>query len=207
MIASLWLREVFEIIFCYHWKLIKLKRRINKNRFLSSYFNFPSAHNNLKVTTLTKVNMMFLFSHSDGSDCLQPHGLQHASIPCLPPSPGACSNSCPLSWWCHPTIWSSVITFSSYHQSFPASGSFLMSPLFSSGGQISGASASASVCPMNTQDWSPLGWTVWISLQSKGLSRVFSNTTVQKYQFFSAQLSLWSSCHIHIWWLKNYSFD
>jgi len=141
MIASLWLREVFEIIFCYHWKLIKLKRRINKNRFLSSYFNFHSAHNNLKVTTLTKVNMMFLFSHSDGSDCLQPHGLQHARIPCLPPSPGARSNSCPLSWWCHPTIWSSVIHFSSCPQSFPASGSFQMSQLFASGGQSIGVFA------------------------------------------------------------------
>ena len=167
-----------------------MKRRINKNRFLNSYFNFHSAHTNLKVTTLIKVNMMFLFSHSDGSDCLQPHRLQQVSIPCLPPSPGPCSNSCPLSWWCYPTIWSSVFTFSSYFQTFPATGSFLMSPLFSSGGQIIGASASASVCPMNTQDWSPLGWTVWISLQSKGLSRVFSHTTVQKLQFFCAQLSL-----------------
>ena len=98
-------------------------------------------------------------------------------------------NSCPLSWWCHPTISSSVVPFSSHFQSFPASGSFQMSQLFPSGGQSIGISASTSVLPMNTQDWSPLGWTGWISLQSKGLSRVFSNTTVQKHQFFSSELS------------------
>ena len=99
-------------------------------------------------------------------------------------------NSCPLSWWCHPIISSSVVPFSSYPQSLPASGSFPMSQFFASGGQSTGVSASASVLPMNTQDWSPLGWTGWIPLQSKGLSRVFSNTTVQKHQFFCAQLSL-----------------
>ena len=142
-----------------------MKRRVNKNRFLSSNFNFHSAHTNLKFTTLIKVNMMFLFSHSARSYSLQPHGLQHASIPYLPPSPGACSNSCPLSWWCHPTIWTSVITFSSYCQSFPASGSFLMSPLFSSRGQIIGASTSASVLPMNIQDWFP-----WNPRDSQGSS-------------------------------------
>ena len=124
------------------------------------------------------------------SNSLRLHGLQHVKIPCPSPTPGACSNSHPLSQWCHPTISSSVIPFSSCLQSFPASGSFPMSQFFTWGGQSTGASASASVLPVNTQDWSPLGWTGWISLQSKGLSRVFSNTTVQKHQFFSAQLSL-----------------
>ena len=118
-----------------------------------------------------------------------PHGLQHARPPCPSPTPGVYSNSCPLSQWCHPTISSSVIPFSACPQSFPALGSFQMSQLFASGGQSIGVSASTSVLPMNTQDWSPLGWTGWISLQSKGLSRDFSNTTVQKHQFFGAQLS------------------
>ena len=130
------------------------------------------------------------FSHSVVSDSLRPHGPQHARLPCPSPSPRACSNSCPLSWWCYPTISSSVVPFSSCLQSFLPSGSFLMSQLFALGSQSIGASASASVLPMNIQDWLPLGWTGWISLQSKGLSRVFSNTTVQKHQFFSAQLSL-----------------
>ena len=123
------------------------------------------------------------------SDSLQPHGLQHIRLPCPSPTPRASSNSCPFSWWCHPTISSSVIPFSSCPQSFPASGSFQMSQLFASVGQCIGVSASTSVLPMNTQDWSPLGWTGWISLQSKGLSRVFSNTTVPKHQFFGTQLS------------------
>ena len=118
------------------------------------------------------------------------HGLQHARLPCPSPTPRACSNSCPLSWWCHPTISSSVVPFSSGLQSFPASGSFQMSQLFASGGQSIGVSASTSILPMNSQDWSPLGWTGWISLQSKGLSRVFSNTAVQNHQLFSAQISL-----------------
>ena len=127
---------------------------------------------------------------------LQPHGLQHASLPCPSPSPGACSNSCPLSWWCHPAISSSVVPFSSYLQSFPTSGSFLMSWLFTSGGQSIGASASASVLLLNIQDWFPLEWIGWTSLQSKGLSRIFSNTIVQKHQFFTVQHSLWSKSHI-----------
>ena len=115
-----------------------------------------------------------------------PHRLQHARLPCPSLTPGAYSNSCPLGQWSHPTISSSVIPFSSCLQSFPASGSFLMSQFFHSGGQSTGASASASVLPMRIQDWSPLGWTGWLSLQSKGLSRVFSNTTVQK-QFFGTE--------------------
>ena len=129
------------------------------------------------------------------SSSLQPCGLQHARLPCPSPTPRACSNSCPYSWWCPPTISSSVVLFSSCPQSFPASGSFLMSQFFTSGGQSIGVSSS--VLPMNIQDWFPLGWTGWISLQSKGLSRVFSSTTVQKHQFFGAQLSLWSNSHIH----------
>ena len=130
------------------------------------------------------------FSRSVMSDFLQPHEPQHARPPCPSPTPRVYPNSCPLSQWCHPTISSSVIPFSSCLQSFPTSGSHIMSQFFTSGGQNIGVSASTSVLPMNTQDWSPLGWTGWISLQSKGLLRVFSNTTVQKHQFFGAQLSL-----------------
>ena len=131
------------------------------------------------------------------------HGLQHARPPCPSPTLGAYLNSCALSRWCHPAISSSVIPFSSCLQPFSASGSFQMSQLFTSGDQSIGVSASTSVLPMNTQDWSPLGWTGWIYLQSKKLSRVFSNTTVQKHQFFSAQLSLYSNSHIHTWLLEK----
>ena len=130
------------------------------------------------------------FSHSVMSDSLRPHELQHVRPPCPSPAPRVYPNSCPLSRWCHPTISSSVVPFSSCLQSFPATGSFQMSQLLASGGQRIGVSPSKSILPMNIQDWSPLGWTDWISLQSKGLSRVFSNTTVQKHQFFCAQLSL-----------------
>ena len=141
------------------------------------------------------------------SDTLWPHGLQHIRLPCPLPTPRAYSNSCPLSQWCHPAISSSVVPFSSCPQSLPASGSFPMSHLFAWGGQSIDVSASASVLPMNTQNWSPLGWTDWISLQSKGLSRVFSNTTVQKHQFFSAQLSSQSNSHIHMWPLDYFFRD
>ena len=130
------------------------------------------------------------FSHLVLSDSLQPHRLQHARLPCPSPIPRAYSNSCPLSWWWHPIISSSVICFSSCLQSFPASGSFQMSQLLASCSQSTGVSPSASVLPKNIQNWFPLGWTDWISLPSKGLSRVFSNTTIQKHQLFSAQLSL-----------------
>ena len=135
------------------------------------------------------------FSCSVISDFLQPHELQHTRPACPSPTPRVYSNSCPSSGWCHPAILSSVIPFSSCPQSLPAPGSFPMSQLFTWNDQSIGVSASASVLPMNTQDWSLLGWTGWISLQSKGLSRVFSNTTVQKHQFFSAQLSSQSNCH------------
>ena len=120
------------------------------------------------------------------SDSLRPHKLQHARPPCPSPTPGIHLNPCPLSWWCHPTISSSVVPFSSCPQSFPASGAFQMSQLFAWGGQSTRVSASTLVLPKNTHEWSPLGWTGLISLQSKGLSRVFSNTTVQKHQFFHA---------------------
>ena len=135
------------------------------------------------------------FSCSVMSISLQSHGLQHSRLPHLSLFLGVCSNSCPLSWWCHPTISSSVVLFSSCLQSFPASGSFQMSQFFTSSGQNIGVPASAPVLPMNVQDWLPLGWRGWISLQSKGLSRVFSSTTVRKHPFFSAQSSLWSNSH------------
>ena len=147
----------------------------------------PTLH--LLCTSIIKFSSV-QFSRSVMSNSLRPHELQHARPTCPLPIPGVYPNSCPLSQWCHLTISSSVIPFSSCFQSFPASGSSQMTQLFASGGQSIGVSASTSVLPMNTQDWSPLGWTGWISLQSKGLLRVFSNTTVQNHQFFGIQLSL-----------------
>ena len=141
---------------------------------------------NLKISRVKSVH----FSNSVRSYSLGPHGLQHARPVCPLPTPGVYSNARPLSRWCHPTVLSSVVPFSSCLQSCPASGSFPMSQFFASGDQSIGVSASASVLPTNIQDWSPLGWTGWISLQSKGLSRDFYNTTVQKHQFFGIQLSL-----------------
>ena len=158
------------------------------------YENFTSYkipegedHFLFKCEYITSVSQL---SHSVMSNSLWPSGLQHTRPPCLSPTPGLYSNSCPLSWWCHPTISSSVVPFCSCLQSFLALGSFQISQFFPSGGQSIGVSASTSVLPMNIKDWFPLEWTGWISLQSKGLSRVFSNTTVQKHQFFGAQLSL-----------------
>ena len=139
------------------------------------------------------------FSHSVMSNSWPPHGLQHTRPPCPSPAPGVYSNSCPLSWWCHPTISSSVVAFSSCLQSFPASESFPTSQLFAWGGQSTGVSALASFLPKKSQGWSPSEWTGGISLQSKGLSRVFSNTTVQKHQLFSTQPSSQSNFHIHTW--------
>ena len=135
------------------------------------------------------------------SNSLQPHKLQHTRPPCPSPTPRAYSNSCPLIWWCHPAISSSVVPFSSCPRSFPASGSFPMSQFFASGGQSIGVSASASVLPMSIQDWFPLGLTDLISLQSKWLSRIFS--TVWRHQFFGAQHSLWSNSHTGIWLLEK----
>ena len=153
----------------------------------------------LYMTSLSSVQ----FSCSVMSDSLQHHGLQHAKPPCPSLTPEVYSDSCTSSWWCHPTISSSIFPCSSWLQSFPASGSFQMSQLSASGGQSIGVSASTSLLPMNIQDWYPLGWTGWINLQSKGLSRVFFNTTVQKHQFFSTQLSSQSNFHIHTWPLEK----
>ena len=155
---------------------------LQNDHYESSYHLSPS------VSSVQSLSLVWLFAAS---------WLQHARLPCPSPTPRVYSNSCPACWWCHPTISSSFIPLSSCLQSFPASGSFPMSQLFASGGQSIGASLLASVLPMNIQNWFSLGWTGWISLQSKGLSRVFSNTTVQKHQFFGAQLSLKSSSHIH----------
>ena len=137
----------------------------------------------LRHYSFKSYNSSIQFSCSVVSDSLRPHGLQHNRLPCPSPTPGVYSNAHPSSRECYPTILSSVIPFSSCLQSFPVSGSFPMSQFFTSGGQSTGVSASASILPMNIQDWSPLGWTGWISLLSKGFSRVFSNTTVQKHQF------------------------
>ena len=150
-------------------------------------------------STLHHYVLSVQFSFVAQSNSLWPHESQHARPPCPSPTPGVYSNSCPSSRWCHPAISSSVIPFSSCPQSLPASGSFPMSQLFAWGGQTIGVSASAPVPPTNTQDWSPSECTGWISLQSKGPSRVFSNTTVQKHQFFGAQLSSQSNSHIHTW--------
>ena len=161
----------------------------------------------LKGLQITNIGSSVQFSHWVVSDSLRPHELQHTRFPCPSLSPGVCSNSCPLSQWCHPTISSSAVPFSSRLQSFSASGSFQMSQFFPSGGQSIGVLASASVFPTNFQDWFPLGCTGWISLQSKELSRVFPNTTVQKHQFFG--LSFFCSptfTSIHDYW-KNHGLD
>ena len=142
-------------------------------------------------------------SVAESCPTLRSHESQHTRPPCPSPTPRAYPNSCPLNQWCHPTISSSVVPFDSCPQSLPASGSFPMSQHFTWGGQGIGVSGSASVLPVNTQDWSPLGWTGWISLQSKRFSRLFSNTTVQKHQFFGAQLSSPSNSHIHTWPLEK----
>ena len=158
----------------------------------------------MKALYWNQINKSYLqFSRSVMSDSLRPHESQHARPPCPSPSPGLHSNSRPSSRWCHPAVSSSVVPFSYCPQSLPASESFPMSQLFAWGGQSTGVSALASVLPMNTQDWSPLGWTGWISLQSKGLPRVFSNTTVQKHQFFGAHLSSQFNSHIHTWLLEK----
>ena len=184
------------------WGYKSLEKKINSN-FLNVFVTNCTI--SLSTTVLIKSSEIietlkrniilvqfssFQFSHSVMSNSLQLHGLQHARPPCPSPTPRAYSNSCPLSQWCPPTISSFVIPFSSCLQFFPVAGSFPMSQFFPSGGQTIGLSASTSVLPMYIQDWFPLGWTGWISLQSKGLSGVFSNNTVQKHQFFSPQLSL-----------------
>ena len=174
---------------------IQLKELYWRNGFYSN-----------KITTLLVFCILLYIQFSSVTQScltLQPRESQHARPPCPSPTPGVYSNSCPSSRWCHPAISSSVVPFSFCPQSLQASGSFPMSQFLSRGGQNIGVSASASIHPMNTQDWSPSGWTGWISLQSKGLSRVFSNTTVQKHQFFGAQLSSQSNSHIHTWPLEK----
>ena len=170
-----------------------------KHNFFQNYFTLGSF-----IQRVLKImSHSVQFSRLVVSNFLRPHEPQHTRLPCPSPTPGVHPNPCPLSQWCHPTISSSVIPSSFCPQSFPAPGSFPMSQLFTSGGQSIGVSASTSVLPMNTQNWSSLGWNGWISLQSKGLSRVFSNTTVQKHQFFGAQLSSQSNSHIHTWPLEK----
>ena len=171
-------------VILFHWSVVLAQWPTRNNKCSQLVFLLQW----MVFTTLTPTSVQF--SCSVMSDSLWPCEPQHTRPPCPSPTPGVHPNPCPLSRWCHPTISSSVIPFSSCRQSFPVSGSFPVSQLFTSGGQSIGLSASTSVLPMNTQDWSPLGWTGWIPLQSKGLSRVFSNTTVQKHQFFGAQLSL-----------------
>ena len=160
-----------------------------------------SEKNEYHVLMHISGNCSVQFSHSVMSDSLRPHGLQHIRHTCPSQTPKTCSNSCPSSQWYHPTISSSLVPFSLCPQSLPASGSLQMSKFFAKGGQSIGVPASASILPMNIQDWFYLRWTGLISLQSKGLSRVFSNTTVQKHQFFVTQVSLWSNSHIHTWLL------
>ena len=182
-----------------------------KNKLLTKYFNFKLNLTLMEDILVRQIEfhlwLFFLcvyissvqFSCSVMSDSLWSHEPQHTRPPCPSPTPGVHSDSCPSSQWCHPAISSSVVPFSSCPQSLPASESFTMSQLFAWHGQSTGVSALASFLPKNTQDWSPSGWTGWISLQSKGLSRVFSNTTVQKHQFFGTQLSSQSDSHIHRW--------
>ena len=158
--------------------------------------NFPNLRKN--------INLHIQFSSvTQSCPTLWPNEPQHARPPCPSPTPGVYPNSCPSSRWCHPAISSSVVPLSSCPQSFPASGSFLMNQLFTWGGRSIRVSALTSLLPINTQDWLSLGWTGWISLQSKGLSRSFSNTTVQKHQFFGAQLSSQFNSHIHTWLLEK----
>ena len=167
------------------WECRFFKFYLHKQLFITRQYNI-----------VLKQHGSVQFSHSVVFNFLLPHGLEHTRLSCSSPTPRACSNSCPSSQWCHPTI-------SSCPQSIPGSGSFPVSQVFASGGQSIGASASASVLPMNIQDWFSLGLTIWISLQSKRLSRVFSNTTVQKHQFFDTQISLWFNSHIHTWLLEK----
>ena len=194
------------------WKILKVTRIpdqltcLLRNLYAGQEATVRTGHGTTDWFQIGKAVRQFSsvqFSRSVVSDSLRPHESQHARPPCPSPTPGVYPNSCPPSQWCHQAISSFVIPFSFCLQSLPASGSFPMSQLFAWGGQSIGVSASASVLPMNTQDWSPLGRTGWISLQYKGLSRVFSNTTVQKHQFFGTQLSSQSNSHIHTWPLEK----
>ena len=179
------------------WRPIRTSR--NNRKLKIPWTEEPGK---LQFMGLQKEYQSVHFSCSVVSDCLRPHESQHARPPCPSPAPGVYSNSCLSSWWWHPAISSSVVPFSC-HQSLPASGSFPMSQLFAWGGQSTGVSALTSFLPKKSQGWSPSEWTGWISLQSKGLSRVFSNTTVQKHQLLGAQLSSQSNSHIHTWLLEK----
>ena len=186
------------------WKLLKSRERLNeKYIFISLMRHCRQIVYHLSHHRSPKYHGSVQFSCSVVSNSLGLHGLQHTRPPCPSPTPAVYSNSCPLSQWCHPAISSSVIPFPSCPLSLPASESFPMSQLFAWGGQSTGASALASFLPRKFQGWSPSEWTSWISLQSKGLSRVFSNTTVQKHQFFGAQPSSQSNSHIHTWPLEK----
>ena len=187
-------------------KWISCRQHVYGSSFIinsGSLFLLVGIFNPLKFKVIVDIYVPIQFSSLVVSDSLQPHKLQHARPPCPSPTPRVYSNPSPLSRWCHPTISSSVIPFSSWLQSFPVSGSFPASEFFASGGQSIGVPALASVLPMNIKNWIPLGLTGWVSLQSKGLSRVFSNTTVQKHQFFSAQLSSQSNSYTHTWPLEK----
>ena len=205
MVLNLWKPNTYISQVETQWVQL-LKIHVIKTNFQKNFMiirgsikkNYPKLRNKTKKW-LSSVQ----FSCSVVSNSLWPHEPQHASPPCQLPTAGVYPNPGPLSQWCHPSISSSVIPFSSCPQSFSATGSFKMSQLFTWGAQTTGVSASRSVLPMNSQDWSPLGWTGWISLQSKGLSRAFSNTTVQKHQFFIARLSSQSNSHIHTWLLEK----
>ena len=185
-----WIQKQYSLNHCYS------NNCLHKLTLKTVIFNLKQANKLKKKKRWGKQGSHWGFSsvsHWVVSDFLQPHGLQHARPPCPLPTPGVYSNSCPLSQWCRLTISSSVVPFSSHLQPFPVSGSYQRNQLFTSGGQSIEVSASSSVLPVNIQDWFPLRWTGWLSLQSKGPSRVFTNTTVQKHQFFGAQLSLhWS---------------
>ena len=197
------LRKLQEIVKDREARHVAVHGVTKSRKWLSDWTTTTTLSLLLSKYAATSYVPSFQFSHSVMSNSFWSHGLQHARLPCPLPTPRAYSNSCPSSQWCHPTISSSAVLFSSRLQSFPASGSFLMNQFFASGDQRIGVSASASVLPMNIQDWFPLGLTGLISLLSKGLSRVFSNIVVQKHQFYSTQLSLWSNSHIHIWLLKK----
>ena len=179
-----------------------MKQLFIKERNPAELYHFHIV-NALLFHTLLSCHFMFSLVPQVVSDSLQPHGLQHSRLPCPSLTPGACSNACPLSQWCHPTISSSIGPFSSCRQSYPASESIPMSQFFASGVQSIGASASASFLPMNIQHWFPLGLTGLIPLQSKGFSRVFSDTTVQQHQFFSTQLFLCSNSHSPTWLIEK----
>ena len=186
----------FSIIACWEWLPLMVQRERKAREVIKGYAKI------FQKILKTIISVQFT-SITQSCPTLWPNGLQHTRPPCPSPTPRVYSNSYPLSPWCYPTISSSVIPFSSCPQSFRASGSFQMSQFFSSGGQNTGVSASTSVLTMNIQEWFLLGWTGWISLQSKGLSRVFSNTSVQKHQFFGTQLSLQFNSHNHTWLLEK----